>query len=214
MRSRLVFVAARGLAVEAELFGSNRTFDVAYNDFTGSGSVPDKAEFKLSKDVWAFRLFARDLYEATKQYSSVAFLNDDIGISTSSINKLFDIGESMGLGIWQAAFSDNSVTSWPHLKRRDGSSVRRTNEIELAMPFFSRLALDKCIDTFDITDSAWGIEAVWDQRCDCFVVDSVTADHFRPIESSGRLMPSGLYPMQEADIVLDMFKVDRKRVIY
>jgi hypothetical protein len=216
MRSNLVYMAARGGAHAISNFlWAGRNYDVMYNDFSCSWAHPSGVEYPMSLDTWTFKLFAEPgVFDIATGYKNIALLSDDIEISGEDINRLFDLGDLLGLEIWQPAFTPTSEVSWPHLCQKPRSLVRETNELELSCPFYSREAYKKVVDTFDITYSAWAIEAEWANRCKCVVVDAIPAGHYRPMCSSGRKMPSGLVPEQEADIVRAKYGIPRNREVY
>jgi hypothetical protein len=202
---------------EAELFGSNRIYDVAINDYTGSNINPEEAEYKFSIDEWKYRHLKKDLSNIVFNYKACAFFDDDVCISAEDINKLFLLGESLNLNIWQASLTKDSYSSWQHLYVRENSHVRLTNEIELMMPFFSKSALQICFDTFDANYCAWGIECVWGVRLNydkICVVDSIPVKHVRPICSGSRIMPNGMTPHQEAHMVFAKYGISKPTNIY
>lgn len=217
MRDFLFYVSCPQGKCEAELFGNNRIYDVAINDYTGANVNPAEAEYKFSVDKFKFEHIKGNLGAIVSNYKIIAIFDDDIRASTEDINKLFLIGESLNLNIWQGALTRDSYSSWGHLYVQPNNNIRSTNKMELMMPFFSQSALQICWDTFDITHSAWGAEDVWASRLNfekIMVVDSVPLAHVRPIASAGRLMPNGKSPYEEYLIMKNHFGVSTPYPIY
>lgn len=217
MRDFLLYTTSVKGKCEAELFGNNRLYDVAINDYTGSNIVPAQAEYKYSVDERKFRHVKQALSDIVFNYKACAFFDDDIRASMQDINKLFLVGDTLEFNIWQAALTKDSYCSWKHLYLKDKSIVRNTNKMELMMPFFGKVALQKCWDTFDFSYSSWGIEDVWVARCNfdkIIVVDSIPVKHIRPITSNGKIMPNGMTPEQEYRMTFNHFKIKTPHPIF
>lgn len=202
---------------ETELFGNNRLYDVAINDYTETNTNPEEAEYKFSVNKFKFKHLKEDLSKIVFNYKSVAIFDDDISATTNDLNKLFLLGSSLNFNIWQAALTKDSYSSWTHLYVKNDSYIRNTNKMELMMPFFSKSALQVCWNTFDLTDSAWGAEDVWGARLKydkIMVVDCIPVKHVRPISSSERKMPSGLSPQEEYLVMKNHFGINTPKKIY
>lgn len=217
MRDFLLYTSCAKGKCETELFGKDRIYDVAINDYTGSNTNPEEAEYKFSVDDWKYRHIKRELKDIVFNYKACAIFDDDIVVSTEDINRLFLVGHNLKFNIWQAALTKDSYSAWYHLYIKDNSCVRPTNEIELMMPIFSKSALQICWDTFDITHSAWGIEVVWAVRLNnekIMVIDAIPVKHIRPICSGSKIMPNGMTPSEECLIVFKHFGVQLPKNIY
>ncbi len=217
MRDFLLYVACPKGECKAELFGSNRLYDVAINDYTENNIYPEEAEYKFSINEYKYRHIKKDLADIVFNYKVCAFFDDDVEVSTEDLNKLFTLGYSSNFNIWQASLTKDSYSSWGHLYVKDNSDVREINQIELMMPFFSKSALEICWDTFDISYGGWGIEIVWISRLKnekIMAVDSIPVKHMRPICSSGRVMPNGLLIWQECENTLNYYGVKLPKIVY
>lgn len=217
MRNFLFYMSCPKGKCETEIFGNNRLYDVAINDYTETNINPEEAEYKFSVNKFKYKHIKEDLGEICFNYKVVAIFDDDIRVSTNDLNRLFLVGDSLNFNIWQAALTKDSYSSWPHLYVKDNSYVRNTNKIELMMPFFSKSALQICWDTFSLTDSAWGAEDVWGVRLKydkIMVVDAIPAKHVRPISSAGRKMPNGSTPDEEYLIMKKHFGINTPKKIY
>lgn len=216
MRDYLLYMSCPKGQCQTELFGPNRLFDVAINDYTESNTNPEEAEYKFSKDEWKFRHIHDDLSKIVFNYKAVALFDDDIIISTENLNKLFVLGDTSNFNIWMPALTKESHSSWAHIYQRPGSLFRETNTVELMMPFFSKSALEKCWDSFALNYSAWGLEIAWFHllKKGLIIVDSIPAYHTRPMRGHTRVMPNGKTPLQEADIIFNHYGIKKNYPTY
>jgi hypothetical protein len=204
-RPYLLYVSCPRGKTETELFGKDRLFDVAINDYTGSGQTPAEAEYRYSVDEWKFRHVHAVMGPLVDNYRAFGFFDDDIGITTAKLNRLFQIGDLLELALWQAALSPQSHDPWRHLFAVPGSLVRRCNVVEIMMPVFSRQALKLCWPSFPRCYSGWGLDSAWPvllQGLPRAIVDAITADHLRPVRSQNRKMPNGMTPNDENTMIL------------
>lgn len=138
------------------------------------------------------------------EYEVVLFLNSDIYISYSEINKLFDYADLFGLDICQAALSANSFYSFQFLLKKPHIDVEIVPFVELMMPCLSRAVIDEFnrIDAFTI--SGWGMDMYIFQniverlglRPQC-VVHAASALHTKPVESGGMRFSNGKTAQEE-----------------
>jgi hypothetical protein len=224
MRDNLVFISTGSLAsCVPELFGPGRTFDVCIHQFDmgAPGWEPTSEEFYWSspRPEFYFRKegekletaakilrdpagYTRDMLPAYKQY---AFLDDDLTVSTETLNKLFMLGRALELPLFQPALARDSYGSHSHLFDRSLPSdtlpgIRWVPFVEIMCPFFSAAALDLCLPTFDINVSGWGIDHyLWPEIVQgrMAVIDRLPVGHYREPARRHRLMRNGLTPQQE-----------------
>jgi hypothetical protein len=195
---------------DAEMFGPNRMFDVAINDYTGSNVNPSQAEYKFSIDEWKYRHIYKDLANIVFNYKAVAIFDDDVRVTTDQLNRLFMVGDSLKFDIWQAALTKESYSSWGHLYQKPNSVLRNTNTMEIMMPIFSKEALTKCWDSFNINYSAWGLDVAWKHLLSekkLMVIDSIPVTHTRPMRGHARIMPNGKTPMEDAELVFKHYNI-------
>jgi len=218
MRDFFVYVPCPKGVCSAELFGDNRQFDVAINDYTGSNMVPEQAEYKFSIDKWKYPHIKEDMKDIVSNYKACAFIDDDIKVSTEELNRLFTIGMDNKLNIWHPALTLNSHSSWQHLYQRPNSSIRPTNTVEIMAPFFSKAALAICWDTLNVNYSAWGIEIVWfhllKPNTKTMIIDAVPVTHTRPMRGHAKVMPNGKTPTEEEKLMLDHYGLTKPKLCY
>ncbi|MGD0781234.1 MAG: hypothetical protein ABSA30_00080 [Candidatus Aminicenantales bacterium] len=206
MRDFLVYVSADSGRYLGEFLGEDRLFDLAVNNFRGEPFDAGQAEYSFATAGHKWRNIARDLPAIARRYRACAFLDDDLAISTATINRAFQVGVAAGLDVWQTALTWDSYVGWEHTLQRPpgqgvlGWGIRQVPFVEIMMPFFSAFALDACWSTFTENYSGWGIEFLWPVRVPggkFAVVDLLSARHTRPIQSETWRTPDGETALEE-----------------
>lgn len=185
-RSFLVYCPTSAGDFLAELDHPKRLFDVALNDFSGSGTGIDIAEWKFAERAHKWPGIAVNLEKIGDGYDYIAFIDNDITLSTDQLNTLFLTASALRLDLFQASLTEDSCTAWAELKQRNDSYVRAVRLVEIMMPIFSRRGLAACRETFGMSTTGWGLDLVWTKilkRRGMGVCDSVTAGHRRPVGS-------------------------------
>ncbi len=134
-----------------------------------------------------FRLIHEYLSKQKKfmtRYEYFFFPDDDIFIDDVNINKLFGYMETYELELAQPALT-NSYHTFTATLKQPGTILRYTNFVEMMQPCFSREALKKCFNTFNINKSGWGMDFHWGTIIDSnnkkvAIIDDVTSVHTRP----------------------------------
>ncbi len=187
-----------------DLLSEERNFDVAFNDYTGNSEPIPGAEWFFSEKGHKWPCAARNLPKIPVKYQAYAFWDNDIEISVPDLNQLFNIGTSLGLQLYQASLTHESIAIHPRFKTQPGSLVRATDFVEIMMPVFSREGLEACGHTFTDSESGYGLDNVWPMYVDRLgVVDAIQAKHLRPINSGGWKLENGLTAGDEVAIVID-----------
>lgn len=120
--------------------------------------------------------------EILTRYDAVLFLDDDLVVQHTDIDKVFSLAQSYDLDLFQPAVSAGSHCSWPHLFHRKGSVARRTTGVEIMMFGFTRRALEACAPLFGRSVSGFGLDfacsnTVRERGWSCGVIDSVQVIH-------------------------------------
>lgn len=209
-RSYLVWVSANHCKMTPKLHTAPRWYDIAIHDY-GDWTDEDvrkncEAEYYLPSPYTEKFRTAANVLPALPSYSYYAFLDDDLDIDTATLNRLFVVGDSLDLDLYQPALSLDSYCSHNHL--RQGAlggpvPVRPVPFVEIMCPFFSAKALQRCLPTFDLNHSGWGLDCyVWPKLVETpFVIDNLPIKHLRAPARRTRLAVNGLTPYQECEIV-------------
>jgi hypothetical protein len=142
------------------------------------------------------------------RYRQFWFMDYDIEASSEGAERLLDVSDRHGLRLCQPSLTPDSYRNWPVTYHEDGQSVRLTDFVEIMCPLFDRVALMKCLWTFSITQSGWGLDFLWSQLLGGVgmgVVDAVQVRHTRPARSHRWVLPNGATPKQELSGILSTY---------
>lgn len=177
----------------------DRTFSLAVS-FYGSDPVPwrDGADLFVEARGAKWPPLA-DLvdqhWEWVSSFDYVAFPDDDLGASATDWRRLFEVMAELDLDLGQPALADRCF--WTHgiTVQRPGLRARFTNFVEVMTPVFSRWAIERCLPTFRMSPSGFGLDFVWPKVVEnggrrSGIVDEVAFFHTRPFRGSVPLDPS------------------------
>ena len=110
--------------------------------------------------------------------------DDDIVLSAKDINSLFDICSKRKLQLAQPAVQ--GYVSHPLHRQRRHFIIRYVNFVEVLAPCMSIAAFSRLVDSFDLTQSSWGIDYIWPHllgypKNSIAVIDSIVMIHTRPV---------------------------------
>lgn len=166
-----------------------RHFDLMLINYSNtSGKNLNKCDYYFEAKGFKFEIIKKAIeanIAVIKKYDFIWFPDDDLEISTRSINTLFRICRRYHLSLAQPSVSNSDVIHF-FTRRRLYSVLRYVNFVELMCPLFSREALFKVIDTFAINRSGYGIDWLWAERLkkeNIAVVDAVSVYHARKLFS-------------------------------
>jgi len=171
-----------------------RSFDLHLIVFDDSFSkYYDDADFMSLKKGFKLRL----VYDYLKQhpdflehYAYFFIPDDDILTDGKQIEKLFTFMDKHHLQIAQPALKQ-SYYSYPHTLQEHFSKLRYTNFVEMMLPCFSNKAINQVLETFNASESGWGVEYHWpllieSNHKDIAIIDELSMIHTRPVKS-GRI---------------------------
>ncbi|MBO2008269.1 DUF707 domain-containing protein [Hymenobacter negativus] len=132
------------------------------------------------------QLLTTEAPQLLADYDYFYFLDDDIAIGTTAINRLFELSRTFGTWVSQAALSHNSFCSWPMFKQNPNCLLRYVGQVEVMAPLFSQEALRRCLGTFNENKSSWGLDSVWSKvlgypPAKLAIFDDVIMEHTRPV---------------------------------
>lgn len=113
--------------------------------------------------------------------------DDDIRMSTEQVNALFREMRQNNLAIAQPGLIDSYYT-YEHTLRHSKTTIRYVNFVEMMLPCFSTVALQKVLFTFNENKQGWGCEFHWPHLInftgkEMAIFDRVNAVHTRPFQS-------------------------------
>lgn len=130
------------------------------------------------------------LAQATKEhpemfdYQYIWMPDDDIVLPREEIERLFDIMQDKKLWLAQP-----SIMGWYGLDvtlHHKDCFLRYTNYVEIMCPCFETNALKKCLFSFNLNKTGWGIDHLWNKILGhptdkLAVIDDIVAVHTRPV---------------------------------
>lgn len=133
-----------------------------------------------------FHLVKKIIEENPKiyKYDYIWIPDDDIYLDRTDVIILFDLCQEYELHLAQP-----SIIGWygigMTLHNKD-TSIRYTNYVEIMCPCFSSSALRKCLYTFNLNKTGWGIDSLWNvvlgsPTDKIAIIDDVVAVHTRPV---------------------------------
>jgi hypothetical protein len=190
----LVFVQTDGRHPRA-LHDEARNYDLLLNYYAPPKEPPLPAEIVIVQGgtkVTAIDKLLKERPELLSAYDYVLFLDDDIGLSASDIDRLFTIMREQRLDLAQPSLTPDSHGSFPVLYQKDNSpGFRGLNYVEIMAPAFSRRALLANKDNFARSISGFAVDTLIGAECarlfgpTIAVIDTVAAEHRRPIDLDG-----------------------------
>lgn len=187
------------------LHSADRLYDIAIHDY-GDWTSEDvrkncEAEYWLPYPRREKFEVAAAALPALPSYKYTAFLDDDLTVDTVTLNRLFLVGDCLGLDLFQPALTQDSYSSHFHLKTQH-SIVRQVPFVEIMCPFMSRKMMEKAMPTFGTNISAWGLDCyIWPKLATGYVIDPLTVGHLRQPGRRDRVQRNGLTPAQECEIL-------------
>ncbi len=133
-------------------------------------------------------------------YDFVMFPDDDLMLSWSDLDTLFEICREHRLELAQPALASGSFHGQPITLQQPRTLLRYTSYVETMAPIFSIEALRLCLPTFALSRVGWGLDFVWPwllgaQASRVAIIDAVAVRHTRPVATT--------YVRQEAEAELD-----------
>ena len=127
----------------------------------------------------------RDHGDFIRKYRAVAFFDDDIVADAATLSRCFEIGEELGLQIWQPSLSHISHFTYAGMLQNPRYAWRYVNFIEMMCPFFSREKLAQIGFLYDRGYES-GIDLIW---CNMgrrnprsfAILDCCSVTHVRPV---------------------------------
>jgi len=158
----LVFTSAGDNNNVSEWLIGPREFDIwacYYGDTVFN--CAEHVEFHVSKKGGKFpnlQYIYQHYQKQLEKYEAVFVLDDDIIISATDINRLFEIREQHDLWLLQPAFNPRGKISHPITERIPFCFMRYTNFIENGCALFRKDKLDDFMDVFDSTLVGYGTD--------------------------------------------------------
>ncbi len=187
-------------------------FEIVTYSYTGSSYPPNYLKpisplrhFEFITNSWgeSFFLVLKKI-STCLDHEVVLFLNGDVSLSVSGINRLFFLSDLYRLDVFQAALSHDSFYTYSHLLHKPSRMVEAVPFIENMMPGLSRKVIDEIVRIGLYTISGWGLDVYlypyiikYNNLRPAAVIHDVIAIHCKPVESPKLILKNGLTPLEE-----------------
>jgi hypothetical protein len=147
---------------------------------------PDVATISVpGRKIAGFDKVFTDYPQLLQDYGRIALWDDDLEADAATINRVFDLGKTYGLRIWQPSLTPDSYFSYAVFLQNADFTLRYTNFIEMMCPVFTAQTLADIRPLFALGLEV-GIDLLWCRCFDipwfkCAVIDAVAVKHTRPV---------------------------------
>lgn len=108
-----------------------------------------------------FKYFYDKYINIINNYERFFILDDDIIFNVDDINNMFKISKEYNLEICGPSFSLNGKISHKITQNKPNILLSYTNFVEVGVPLFNRIALDKLMEKLDYSLIGWGIDFLY-----------------------------------------------------
>ena len=142
-----------------------------------------------------------------KKFDFIAFPDDDLDITVTKWNKLFQYGHKFNLNLYQPALVDNGpeYIVHTHLTQHTECDFRYSDFVEIMIPIFSKNALKKSfkILTDSMIKSGWGVDYIISRNIlrnkSIAVIDSIPITHTKKLGHTNSSKKSSFYKKYNID---------------
>tara|TARA_B100000963_G_C22633491_1_gene676271 strand:+ start:45 stop:821 length:777 start_codon:yes stop_codon:yes gene_type:complete len=142
-----------------------------------------------------------------KKFDFIAFPDDDLDITVTKWNKLFQYGHKYNLNLYQPALVDNGpeYIVHTHLTQHTECDFRYSDFVEIMIPIFSKNALKKSFKILSdsMIKSGWGVDYIIPRNIlrnkGVAIIDSVPITHTKPLAHSNSSKKSSFYKKYNID---------------
>lgn len=194
------------------LAGPCRNFDVYLSYF---GDSPEKykgsTEFYEQAKGGKWPVIAEIVNnnpELIGGYCAVWFPDDDLLMSTASINRMFNLFAGLDLALGQPALTLDSHVLYVGLIAQPLCVARYVNFIEIMAPIFSKACLDALKHTFSQSPSGWGLDNLWPLLLadgNMAVLDCTPMTHTRPMMGGELYKNNALSPKDDQKKIAHLY---------
>lgn len=142
-----------------------------------------------------------------KKFDFIAFPDDDLDITVTKWNKLFQYGHKYNLNLYQPALVDNGAEYivHTHLTQHTECDFRYSDFVEIMIPIFSKNALKRSykILTDSMIKSGWGVDYIISRNIlrnkRIAVIDSIPITHTKKLGHTNSSKKSSFYKKYNID---------------
>lgn len=222
--TNLIISAVGDESLHTEWIAGDKQFDLALiyygNDESIAKAYAMQAKWFSQAKGMKYHLIAQFLETHSNilsDYEYIWFPDNDVSISTESINRLFQIAKAEQLQLCQPAMT--GYLSHPITKPAPRLLLRYANFIEVLAPLMRVDSLAILKESFTLNYSGWGFDYLWpfllgNPKKSIAIIDAITMKHTKPVGNDYSRFPK--HPKKELKELLKKYKgaIKEKQVIY
>lgn len=208
-------VGRRALEICQKWISNKRDYDVLfiYYDKIESPRISKLPDFYIKRSGFKYPILYYIFKKypfLTKKYKYFFLPDDDVEIDSNAISSLFDFSTENKIAICQPSVLPLNSTI-DITVNNSLTHFRLVSSVEIMCPLFSKSALKTCLNTFNETQSGWGLGPVWSKLLDkqdnkVAICDTVIAFHSVPMDTSKggfykALNECGINPRSELEAI-------------
>ncbi len=191
-------------------------FDFVLFNYSGNDAIPPVSE-KYNYDA-ILRVatefkgqILKVVYDHFKEDSSIeylCFMDDDIEMPVSALNKLIYTAYTYQLDAFQAAVHPDSYHSFRFNELQKDKEIEFVDWVEIMMPFYRKAIFDAAHEFYENNISSYGIDKYaipFHQQLlgmtKTAVIHAVSMKHLKPVTDGCKVFSNGLTARQEAELV-------------
>ena len=191
-------------------------FKVCMFNYSGNSAVPELpthihvdillsilTEFKGSLINEVYKYFQTD-----QSIDYIGFIDDDLAISISGMNQLFEIAYQENLDAFQPAISPQSFISHAFTVQKPHLVWERTDWVEIMCPFYKKFIFDAAAEFYPSCISSYGLDRYaipYFQKLlgsdKTAIIHSVSVTHLKPITNGNLSFSNGLSAIEEGEMI-------------
>jgi hypothetical protein len=215
------------------LFDEDRAFELILFNYTGTDKIPDRQYIAHYDQLISLKTeFKGALMQATYELlknrndiTYIGFVDDDMALSVTGINKLLQIASKHQLDVFQAAIDPSSFYSHEFNVHKPSIEIAFVDWVEIMMPFYRKPIFDRLAPYLGKSISSYGIDMYavpYVQRVlgmtQTAVIHKVQIKHTKPVTDGIKVFSNKLTARQEGErirkIILQEIKEQNNQVLF
>lgn len=195
-------------------FDAEPEFDWLLYDYSGKvDQSPTETPYYLSIKSECKGDIMGNIYEEIKDkiFSHIGFLDDDLIISVSDLNRLFFIATIEKLDVFQPSLHHDSFYSFRQFIHKPGFLIKETNWVEIMAPFYEKEIFLSIGPYFKYSISGQGVDVYLVPtvqrllgKTNTAVIHAVQLKHARSLRTDNRVFSNGQTNLDEIRIIHEL----------
>ena len=190
-------------------------FSIILFNYSGNGAIPEMTDGKFMSECISVKTEFKGVlilevckYVKPIDYTYIGLLDDDQGISVSSLNRLLDIATENAFDVFQPAVSPDSYYSHAMFLQKPGHTPEAVHWVEIMSPFLRKQIFELGEDFYESNISSYGVDRYlfpYLQRklnfCRTAIIHEVNIRHLKPVTDGNKRFSNGLDAREEGELL-------------